>query len=609
MFRFSLFLGLILLGGGGDVLARPQRYHQQPSPARNDDDNERKQIVKDALRALDSVIDELPQIEDVGLRVAVAEGLVKTLAPIRPNQCRRLLDSLFDAARTAVKPEAGDDKPETPAQDRLVEKIVRLAALVDRKLAESYIEKYTAGKERDVSERREADRTKAALMRLRLAAQTLDTSPASSVSLAKSTLAVGVFPETLAFLGRLRQKDIQLANAFFGDAIVSVANRQARDANELMLLYAYVFSPLRVPVVTPRGIGIFNIPDYLATARDYAVDPLLARAYMQAISSIVLDPNRLDPDNVRLLKVGLEGEFYLISVLQAAAAQYLPALSDALLTRKSMVGAMLGQNRGEAAASSLDRWDNIARNVSITGGGNKATVDYFMERAEKTSDPVRKDQLLFRAANAAVSAKEHDRALKIAAMLSPDRAAQAERFIEYEIAVSAARDGLFDKAEALAKTNDDLVQRAFVFTMIAAGLLESRPPEITRAKALLEETHLLAAKLQKQEERAAVLFGVVSVAARFDPDVAMQALTAAVEAGNKLEQFERNLAVHRGFDIGGYLYDYPMYDDDFTFTDAINRLAVTDFNGTLSRIGMLKSRFARLSTTVLASSSVLARVK
>ena len=567
----------------------------------------RKALRLNARSALESVLEELPQVEDLQDRVSIAEGVVKALAMSEPDRCRTVLDSLFDDARQARKRGSSDNKVGAPNTDAIVERIVQLASLFDAKLAKGYIERYSAQDESGALEDQGSSKNAAqtASLKLRLALELIDKAPATSMSVAESSLAAGLSPDTLAFLGALRKKDVGLANRFFLEALASVNGRRGEDVNELLLLYSYVFSPLRVPVVGPQGIGVFNIPTYLAVAQEYPVDPSLARPYLNATGQMVLGENRLNPENLQRLTNGLEGDYYLVSIIQPATANYLPELAGSLAVRRSVLAAMLQQDRRESSEAAADRWDKMPANVSVTGGGNTATADYLMERAEKTSDPVRKDQLYYRAARAAVRAKEYDRALKIVDKLSGSYTDEAKQFIKFDIALNAARSHQTDKAEFFARRDDDLTRRAFVFTVIAAGLIEGKGADPDRARGFLGEVEQLAAKLNKEDERVAVLFGLVSVYSRFDSALASQSLPLAIQAANKLEAFGGDNRIPRGVSIGGFLFDYSMYNDEFTSIEAIKALGAKDFDGTLSQIRVLKSRVPRLRATVLICVPVL----
>src|SRR5437764_6033065 len=94
MINHSSILYSILLSIGMGLHIPSQPAYQALSQ-RNEKDTQ-SPILQSATFTLDSVIDELRQIEDVAARVALAEPIVKSLSASRPDRCRQLLDSLFD---------------------------------------------------------------------------------------------------------------------------------------------------------------------------------------------------------------------------------------------------------------------------------------------------------------------------------------------------------------------------------------------------------------------------------------------------------------------------------------------------------------------------------
>lgn len=88
--------------------------------------------------------------------------------------------------------------------------------------------------------------------------------------------------------------------------------RQGYDLNELLLLYSYVFSPKKVPYLTPRGLSLLQIPDYFDVSKDYTVDPKVAVLYLQTAMQVVLDLSRYSTDRIARLAAGVPGDFYFL---------------------------------------------------------------------------------------------------------------------------------------------------------------------------------------------------------------------------------------------------------------------------------------------------------
>ena len=97
---------------------------------------------------LDSVIDELREVDDINARISLAETIVTLLAKSRPERCRGMLDSLFDEALQSRRDEAS--KAVESNTDAMLDRIIKIAARLDTRLAQSFVE-------RSLKEEREAD--------------------------------------------------------------------------------------------------------------------------------------------------------------------------------------------------------------------------------------------------------------------------------------------------------------------------------------------------------------------------------------------------------------------------------------------------------------------
>jgi len=442
---------------------------------------------------------------------------------------------------------------------------------------------------------------------MKLATQLIDKDLTLALSIAGRSLGIAVIPDTLVFLGALRKKDLARANTFFIAALNSVRMRRGRDVNELLLLYSYVFSPTRVPVVTSQGLGIYNLPAYLAIAVDYVTDSALARQYLSTTTQILLDPERYYPGNVECLTAGVLGDFCLVGIMARQAESYLPTLAQTLSTQRHVLAGYLQPNGRAESASSVERWNTMPEGVNLGGKQNVATVDYLLQRAEQASDPKRKDQLYYRAAMIAAGTKGSDAAFEIIDKVSSEYREEAKQFIAFDIAMKFARSHQLEDAQRLAQRDRDLTRRAYVFTLVASSLLEDKSRDTVRATEFLNEVDLLVSKLDNNTERVAVLAGAAAVASRLDALRASEFLRAAIRMANKTEGFTGDTRIPRGLKIGGFLFAYTLYDGEFTLADAISRTGANDFNETIVMIREFKNPLPRLRATVALCDGILSK--
>jgi hypothetical protein len=596
----SFLIVLVHMG----ALAQTPQAQLPKSRTKSNKTREVSPIRQSALSTLDTVLDELPDVDDLGLRTELTETVVKLLAKSRPDHCQKALDLLFSKAME-LKSNRPKDGPERSDPDLAIRRIIQIAAVLDRKLAESYIKVYTEEenfKGEDTSSRQK--NSQIAVAYLKIATQLVEKDVNLAVLTAARSLNTGIMSDTLVFLATLRKKDVGLANRFFIDALLSCQARKGKDVNELLLLYAFVFSPLRVPVATPRGIGVYSIGAYLEGVENYPVDASLAKQYLVASSRMLLDPDRYRPENTEELTGGAVGDFYFLSIIEPKASEYLPNVAQTFSEQRNVLANYLQAGDRTGAFAAVDRWNSVPKEANLTGPGNSATVDFLISKAERTSDPKLRDQFYFRAALAAVDDKQDERAVELAAKLSPEYSDQAQQLVKFNIAVRKVRNGQFDEAEQLARHDDVLVRRCYVFTLIADSLLSRKTKDVPRATRLLDEVQQLAQKLS-QREKLSVLEGVAAAHARLDLAKAFDLFRETIKTANKLDGFTGALSIAQSLDVRGFLFDFSIYDKEFSFFGLVGRLGAGDFYQALQDTREIQNRALRIHSTVAVCSAAL----
>lgn len=592
----------------------------QPQSRKLIKSNKEASIIRQtALSTLEVVVDELPSIDNIRLRIELTGTVVNLLAKSRPNRCRKALDLLFDKAMEAraawskERPRGTEPDPD-PGQlnpDSAIRKIIQIAAGLDGKLAQSYIKAYADEENLNNEEDPVTSRQKASQIAstyLKIATQLVEKDPNLALLTAEKSLNTGVMPDALVFLAALRKKDLGLANRFFLTALRSCQTRKGNDVNELLLLYAFVLSPLRVPVVTPRGIGVYSLPEYTPAAQSYPVDPLLARQYLDVSSTLLLEAGRYLPENLERLAAGVVGDFYFLSLMESIAGEYLPNIAQSISAQRNVLANYLQSEDRTAATASVERWNKIPSEVNLVGSGNSATVDYLVSRAEQSSNLKVKDQLYFRGALAAVQDKQDERAVDLASKLSPEYADQARQLLRFAIAGRKVRNGQLAEAEQLARRDDVLVRRCYIFTLIADSLLKGKTKDFPRATLLLDEVQQLAQKLTSKEERLAVLEGAAAVYFRGEPGRAFELLRETIATANKLDRFTGHLSIDQSLDVGGYFFDFSIYDKEFGYFDLLGRLGAGDFYQTIQNVREIQNRSLRIHSIVVVCKAALTAV-
>ena len=322
---------------------------------------------------------------------------------------------------------------------------------------------------------------------------------------------------------------------------------------------------------------------------------------------VVLDPIRYEGENFGRLTEGPTGDLMFVNIVEPQVTVYLPALAYPLSERRTFLASFLQPDQRQQTEASIDRWRKSLGENSAAGS-RPDTSDYYLRSAEQAVDPRRKNQLFYRAASAAVNEKKHELALAIVEKMSDEYRDQAKRFIQYDIALQAVRDGSTDVAEEWARRNVDLAQRAFLYTSLAKSLLKTPERSLSQVSDLLNQVEEIAGRLDQNREKGAVLIGAANIAAEFDAGRAFTLLREGIKAVNKLDGFSGDTLLPRSLNIGGFYFDYALYRNEFTLTDVVQRLGRTNFDQAASDVREMKSRLARLRAIISLCAGALANM-
>jgi hypothetical protein len=556
-------------------------------------------IRQDALAAAEQVIDQIKDVEDLQSRVELAEKIVRLLAKKRPERLRKMLNAIFDDA-ISLKTGPPKDKSVPPELDSILRRLIETAALVDIELARGYIQTLSNLKAADGTVNTASNST----LYLRIATELSRSNPQLAIDVATRSLADGIVADTLLFLVTLRQVDVAAANRFFVTALQSCRTRGTKDINELLLLTSYVFSLPRVPAVVSQGLAVLNVPGYSDVARNSKPDAALARLFLTTATEILLDNLRYSAGNVEKLAFGVEGDFYALTVLEPWIATYESTkVSEISAQRNTLMNYMQAGQR-ETAFSNADRWKDSPKDPGSTAGSTQ-TLEYLTSKAEAASDPKRKDQLYFRAALAAVRANKREVALSLVEKISTEYSEKAKQFIKFQIALDHIQHQQFSEADKLARMDDMLARRAYLFTLIADGLTQGKLNDTSRALQYLDEVQQLGAKLSNEKERLSVAIGAGNVYARLDTVRASETLQQIIKYSNKVENFTGDATIGNVLEIGGFYFDYSIYSNGLTIFDLIQRLAAVSYYATLQDIRSLTNRTLRLQSIIALCSAVI----
>jgi hypothetical protein len=563
-------------------------------------------LRQSAVTLLDSTIDELDGVEDMEARLTFSQEIVKLLAGSRPERCRQMLDSLFDELIKSKSEVAAQDKSQRTNPDLLLRKLIQAAASFDRKLAQTYIDRYTG----QTSGRKGEQATTArqtpmqADLNMMLALQLAETDPGLAVRVAERAVSVTVTPRALEFLGTLRKRNPAAADAFFVTSLESVRARQAADINELFLLHSYVFSPTRVLGLTPQGLVMLQIPGYMRVTQDYPVTPAMAQRFLQVSSQILLTDIQYRQGTLGPT-YGAAGDLYFINLIKPLAVRYAPGLLGPLSEQGNLLVSYLQPEQNSRLQSDVEHVSALQSSNREGAGKEASTFESLLGRADGLPQSPKRDYLYYMAAVAAVRERKYDAAAAAVERMSESARAVVKGFIDFSIAQQSIGDQQFEMAESWAQRDTDLGRRAYILTFMANSLLEGGK-DYSRATKFLADAEQLTSKLDSTHEEFSILLREAEIYSSFDTLRASEVLRQAFRATAKNKEFTGEGRVNRSIAIGDFSIFYELFNDRESLSRAVSRLAPKDFYGTLSAIRELQNPSLRLRALISLCGGILA---
>lgn len=536
---------------------------------------------------------EVRSIADSDERVRIIAAIADLVWPYQPDTAREYFQRAFRDASEDTS--ASDEDRESVVQSRLSLKreLVRLLSRHDAQLAVSLLNEAArpptdAVLQPTVPERRTSDQRGSLYY---LASELVNANPQLAKSVAERALASEVNWHTLYFLQALRRKNEGLASAFFISALHAVYSRRARNINELLTLYSYVFAPTMLIEASPKGLRSMQLPGYSSVVNEYPVDPELAASYLQTSARIMLAQDRFLPTPP---DIGEAGDYFFITLLLPLCQAYLPSVVDSLERVQAHLGAKLQENvrmrlqpppvrtsPGGEESETPSEADEIAR----------LTAD-----AEKSKDPSDRDRRYFRAVVLTVKSRKYDLAESIASRVSENMRASVRSFLNFMIASQALSDKDYETALKYARRDQDPARTSYLLMSVAHSLTAT---ESARALGLLSEATKLAHQATPEKVQTSLLFGLTSVYAQVDPPRGLELLSKAVEAANKTKDFNSDrLSVGSSITVGGFGFFYGVDEAYFSFPLAFRLLSKDHFQLAAQHALRLENQVARAKAVV-----------
>lgn len=534
-----------------------------------------------------------------------------------------LFERAFEAAVNHYR-ESKDDNREQIGRNSYIGRsdirldVIRLVSRHDSELSRRMTDQYVIEKKREIEERAAQQpqsrgdsslygRGSQAGADLLLAAQSLlGTDLKLALEIATRSLAEGVSSAIPGFLAQLARRDRPAADSFYLTALERALRETPPVPGQLLLLSAYPFGENRVFVSNGSNNSSYGFPP----VTDFNIDQGLIAKFLSGAALLLNRMVEINPAQSPDLAGHLNAALFAARYLEPKVAKYQPALID---DWRVMTSRLLAASQERARADIEEALQQASRDAGSDalhagrqapdGEGLKSLVD----RAEATTDPVRRDEIYQQAAFQAARENDLARALELAGRVSdPEFRSQLLSWLHFDAAGKAIEEKRFDDARRHALEVPAIDQRAYLFFQIANAALKQKDRVL--AIEMLEEAAQKASAAEASMEKLRALLAIAQLYSSIDRVRSFEILNEAIKTANKVgdygsEQARVTRVLHRRG--GGFTSTSTSNVDGFDLGKTIAAFARLDFEQTLALAQSLEPPTLRYPTVIAAAATLL----
>ncbi|HEX5883298.1 MAG TPA: hypothetical protein VFY67_02015 [Pyrinomonadaceae bacterium] len=411
----------------------------------------------------------------------------------------------------------------------------REVILVARKrapdLSNKWLQQMAEESEQDPRERGTFDdRTPRSTLLLQMALQIVDQDPEAAATLVIDSLQDGISFGFQQVLIRIQEKKVELSQNVFRAALSRLKTAGMLDPNELLILFAYLYTPGRVIAANTDGntgrvqIAVGRDRPQIAAAAQ--LNPALALEFLQLAANLLISAP--PPATTANPSLAARTQLSAINTLMVPISERLPDLAVALRTRAQQISTDAQLN---TAPQSAPPKTPASRPGETSTSYAERRVDLLEEAARNENFTIGRD-IAYAKAALATTVQNYSRGWDLAGKIE-DRTLQEnlKNWLTYRATLHFVRVDNLDRAYELAAKNNDPIQRAASLVAGAQQLIKIK--DTTRASQWLVEARSLVRKVDPDETSVHVSFGIVSAFGKFDRVSAFEVFSEAVRQMGK----------------------------------------------------------------------------
>ena len=431
------------------------------------------------------------------------------------------------------------------------------------------------------------DRTPRSTLLLQMALQIVHEDPEAAASLVIDSLQDGISFGFQQVLIRIQEKNVELSQRVFRAALSRLRSVGMLDPNELLILYAYLYTPGRILAANTDGntghvqvaVGR-NRPQIAAAAQ---LNPALALEFLQLAANLLISAPL--PATTANPSLAARSQLSAINTLLGPVSERLPELAVALQTRAQQIST-------EARLNTVPQSAPANTPASLPGetssGYAERRVDLLEEAAQNENYTIGRD-IAYAKAALATTVQNYARGWNLAGKIEDASLRDnVKNWLTYRATLHFISQSNLDKAYELSAKNNDPIQRAASLVVGAQQLIKSK--DTTRANQWLLEARSLLRKVDPDETLVHVALGMVSAFGKFDRVTAFEVLAEAVRQMGKTtlgpEDEDRAPLLKRfsGFDS---IADFTYGTEGFSLRAAIGAFGPEQFEDVLGIVNRI----------------------
>ena len=568
-----------------------------------------RQLV--AMSLLQTLADDARSFRDQRLRARVQARVADAFWETDVEKARALFHRAWEAAEVgdaeSAKVAAEDLRQQQQSRRSAIRtrlpdlrgEVLRLAAKRDRALGEEFLTKLDEAQKESDQLARQADSSSplnesgSSAKRLALARRLLEDGDQQRALEFASPALNEVNRDSIFFLSALREKNTEAADQGFVSLLGLTARDLNADANTILGLSSYAFTPFLYVTFGPEG-GSNQSRERAPVPRPDL--PAAVRANFFRVAAQVLLRPLAPPDQDRTTS-GRTGKFMAIRRLLPLFEQYSPERAPELRTQ---MAAMSGD-----VPEDMRTGENRAITNGLSPDDPTDPIERMQQRLDRAHTSEERDGIYADVA-IALAAKDPSRARDLVDKIEDSELRRGVRaFIDFQSAQSAIQEKNAAEAARIAKNGElTSLQRVWIYTRAAKLLMNSEKP---RAVELLDAAATEARRIGGSDpDRARSLVAVATGFVPADRGRAWEIIDEAVKAANSAEGYSgEDSVVSARLQTKNMVVVTSASGEDFDLLGAFRALGRDDLFRAIQLSKTLAGESARAVATLAIARSVL----